>query len=89
MHVSSRDTQNSRADVQHSAGRGRAPATQEQHAVVMIVLFCATGAALAGGVLLAYALCFGMFQVFRIHSMQVAQQRVAAKHVAGAKLIAG
>ncbi len=57
-----------------------------------VVLMCAVCAALAGGVLAAYALCFSMFQVFRIHSMQVAQQRAdrdAAKALSRAKLIAG
>lgn len=57
-----------------------------------VVLFCAVCAALAGGVLLAYALCFGMFHMFRIHSIQAAQQRArqsAAQALAGANLLAG
>ncbi len=54
-----------------------------------LVLMCAICAALAGGVLLAYVLCFSMFQVFRIHSMQVAQQRQAAKALNSASLLAG
>lgn len=56
-----------------------------------VVLISAVFAALAGGVLLAYALCMAMFQVFRMHSMQVAQQRAerrAASALAGATLIA-
>ncbi len=40
-----------------------------------VVLLCSIFASLAGGVLLAYGLCMGMFQIFRIHTMQVAQQR--------------
>lgn len=43
--------------------------------MTMVVLVCAIFAALSAGVLFAYALCFGMFQVFRIHSLQAAQQR--------------
>ncbi len=57
-----------------------------------IVLLCAVSAALAGGVLAAYGLCYGMFQVFRIHSMQAAQQRAehnAAQALASASLLAG
>ena len=61
--------------------------------MTLILLICAVIAALSGGVLLAYAICYGMFQVFRIHSLQVAQQRVernAARALAGgADLIAG
>ena len=44
-----------------------------------VVLICAVLASLAGGVLLAYAICSSMFNVFRIHSIQVAQQRAAAR----------
>lgn len=58
-----------------------------------VVLLCAIFAALSGGVLLAYAICFSMFQIFRIHSLQVAQQRaesIAARALAAsADLIAG
>ncbi len=54
-----------------------------------VVLMCAVCAALAGGVLLAYGICFSMFQIFRIHSMQVAQLRAERKSQApiGANLI--
>ena len=44
-----------------------------------VVLICAVLASLAGGVLLAYAICSAMFNVFRIHSIQVAQQRAARR----------
>lgn len=44
-----------------------------------VVLVCAVLASLAGGVLLAYSLCMAMFNMFRIHSIQVAQQRVARR----------
>ena len=54
-----------------------------------VVLLCAVCAALAGGVLLAYALCFSMFQIFRIHSLQVAEQRKAAQSLAAATLLVG
>ena len=57
-----------------------------------VVLICAISSALAGGVLLAYGICFSMFQIFRIHSMQVAQQRAqssASQALSAAKLIAG
>ncbi len=42
-----------------------------------VVLLCAVLASLAGGVLLAYGLCDAMFHIFRIHSIQAAQQRIA------------
>lgn len=44
-----------------------------------VVLLCAVLASLAGGVLLAYGLCDAMFALFRIHSIQAAQQRIAAR----------
>lgn len=44
-----------------------------------VVLLCCIFASLAGGVLLAYGICVGIFQIFRIHSMQVAQQRAALR----------
>ncbi|MGI4756140.1 MAG: hypothetical protein ACRYGF_04740 [Janthinobacterium lividum] len=44
-----------------------------------VVLLCAVLASLAGGVLLAYGLCDAMFHVFRIHSIQAAQQRAATR----------
>ncbi|AFL87859.1 hypothetical protein Terro_1552 [Terriglobus roseus DSM 18391] len=47
--------------------------------VTTVVLICAVLASLAGGVLLAYAICYSMFNVFRIHSIQVAQQRAAKR----------
>lgn len=37
-----------------------------------IVLICAVLASLAVGVLVAYWVCIGMFNVFRIHARQVA-----------------
>lgn len=42
-----------------------------------VVLICAVLSSLAGGVLLAYGMCVGMFRLFRIHSIQAAQQRAA------------
>lgn len=44
-----------------------------------VVLLCSVLASLAGGVLLAYGVCDGMFHLFRIHSMQAAQQRAAER----------
>ena len=44
-----------------------------------VVLLCAVLASLAGGVLLAYGLCDAMFNLFRIHSIQAAQQRIAKR----------
>jgi hypothetical protein len=38
---------------------------------------CAVLASLAGGVLLAHVLCNAMFHIFRIRSIQAAQQRAA------------
>ena len=45
-----------------------------------IVLVCAVLASLAVGVLVAYGVCLGLFQIFRIHAQHVAAasvQRVA------------
>lgn len=47
-----------------------------------VVLLCVVFSALAGGVLLAYSLCLGMFRLFRIHSLQVAQQRTVQQKAA-------
>ena len=44
-----------------------------------VVLMCAVLASLAGGVLLAYGICTAMFNMFRIHSIQAAQQRAARR----------
>lgn len=52
-----------------------------------VVLLCAVLASLAGGVLLAYGLSNAMFSLFRIHSIQAAQQR-AAQREAAAQLVA-
>ena len=43
--------------------------------MISIVLICSVLASLAMGVLVAYAVCIGLFQMFRIHSRQVRQQR--------------
>ena len=48
-----------------------------------VVLICAVLASLAGGVLLAYGICNAMFHVFRIHSIQAAQQRAARREAQG------
>ncbi|WP_419806585.1 hypothetical protein [Terriglobus sp.] len=56
-----------------------------------VVLLCVVFSALAGGVLLAYGMCLGMFKLLRIHSMQVAQQRAqqgAARQEAAQGLVA-
>ena len=47
-----------------------------------VVLLSCVLASLAGGVLLAYSICFGMFQLFRIHSVQVAEAREAQRALA-------
>ena len=47
-----------------------------------LMLLCAVFASLTGGVLLAYGLSNAMFFIFRIHSIQVAQQRAAAREAA-------
>ena len=44
-----------------------------------VVLMCAVLASLAGGVLLAYGICNAMFHIFRIRSIQAAQQRLARR----------
>ena len=57
---------------------------KEQIQVSSILLVSAVLASLASGVLISYGLCYGMFFVFRIHSIQVAQQRASAKSAAPA-----
>lgn len=47
-----------------------------------VVLLCAVLASLAGGVLLASGLSNAMFYIFRIHSIQAAQQRAARRQAA-------
>ena len=64
----------------------------EDRPVTTVVLICSVFAALAGGVLLAYSICHAMFQLFRIHSLQVAQQRAAcraAQALGNADMLAG
>jgi hypothetical protein len=46
-----------------------------------VVLISAVLASLAAGVLLAYGICVGMFNVFRMHAQQVAAERMAQKLV--------
>ncbi|ADV82580.1 hypothetical protein [Terriglobus saanensis] len=43
------------------------------------LLVSAVFASLVAGVLIAYGICLGMFRVFRVHSMQAAQQRIASR----------
>lgn len=45
-----------------------------QNAVDVLMLICATLAAMAFGVLAAYGVCRAAFVVFRIHALQVAQR---------------
>jgi MFS superfamily sulfate permease-like transporter len=52
---------------------------RESVVVATVVLICSVFASLAGGVLLAYSICNAMFNLFRIHSIQVAQQRAARR----------
>ncbi len=47
--------------------------------VMTLMLVVAVLASLSAGVLLAYGICVAMFKVFRIHSIQVAQQRIAER----------
>jgi uncharacterized protein (DUF2062 family) len=53
-----------------------------------IVLICAVLASLAVGVLVAYGVCMGMFNVFRIHARQVAV-RSARGVVASTRVVRG
>jgi hypothetical protein len=48
------------------------------------LLVSAVLASLAAGVLLAYGICLGMFRIFRVHSMQAAQQRIASRETLSA-----
>ncbi len=43
-----------------------------------VMLVAAVMVSLALGVLVAYGICYGMFQVFRIHSQAVARERLQA-----------
>lgn len=43
----------------------------------MLMLVCAVLASLALGVLVAYGICQGMFQVFKVHSVSAARLRSA------------
>lgn len=45
-----------------------------QNAIDLLMLVCATLAALAFGVLAAYGVCRGAFVIFRIHALQVAER---------------
>ncbi|MEK6398700.1 MAG: hypothetical protein V4734_11490 [Terriglobus sp.] len=47
-----------------------------------LMLVCAVLASLSLGVLVAYGICMAMFHVFKIHSIQVAQQRIAQREAA-------
>jgi uncharacterized protein (DUF2062 family) len=40
-----------------------------------VMLVAAVMVSLASGVLVAYGVCYGMFQVFRIHSLSVRAER--------------
>ena len=55
----------------------------------LIVLVCVISAALAAGVLAAYALCLGMFAAFRMHARQVAVKRAAAPAVTAPTVVQG
>jgi hypothetical protein len=48
-----------------------------------IVLICAVLASLAGGVILAYAVCVSLFTAFRLHSRNVASSAARQTAVAG------
>jgi hypothetical protein len=52
--------------------------------MVMLMLSCAIAVSLALGVLFAYALCLGLFRLFRWHSISAARERMesAATRVA-------
>jgi uncharacterized protein (DUF2062 family) len=52
--------------------------------MLTVMLVAAVMVSLAFGVLVAYGICYGMFQVFRIHSRSVsaARARVQAQLVA-------
>ena len=41
------------------------------------MLICAVLASLGVGVLVAFGVCVGMFEVFRIHARQVATEKIA------------
>lgn len=45
-----------------------------QNPVDLLMLICAALAAMAFGVLAAYAVCRSAFAIFRIHALQVAQR---------------
>lgn len=55
--------------------------------MLSVVLICSVLASLAVGVLIAYGICLSMFKVFRVHSMQAAQARAAAREAAKASVV--
>lgn len=57
--------------------------TDEESALAMgsVMLVAAVMVSLALGVLVAYGVCYGMFQVFRIHSSAVRARAVAVRGV--------
>ena len=54
-----------------------------------IVLISAVLASLASGVVLAYGVCMGMFAIFRIHALQVAEERQVKAVVVQAQVVEG
>ena len=53
-----------------------------------IMLICAVLASMAVGVLVAYGVCMGMFWVFRMHALQVAESS-ARRVVASTQVVEG
>jgi hypothetical protein len=53
-----------------------------------VMLVAAVMVSLALGVLVAYAVCYGMFQVFRIHSQALAREQMQASVTAVAGVLA-
>jgi hypothetical protein len=62
---------------------------KERDVSLTIMLACAVLASLGVGVLLAYGVCFAMFEVFRIHARQLAAEKTACQVIAPIQVLKG
>ena len=80
-HKFHRDTQAPGGEDGAVLTRRKCPEGHEDEGVFVmetVMLLCAILASLALGVLVAYAICQTMFQVFRVHAVSAARHRSAA-----------
>lgn len=57
--------------------------------MVTLMLSCAIAVSLAIGVLFAYALCLGLFRVFRWHSISAARERMQTASTGSTSVVIG